>query len=327
MIIINRKKYTHDFLLNELKRFTEVNGRPPIIKDFGRKNGYPSPFVYNVYFKSWSDAIKLAKLDKIAKKNKKSFLLNELKRFYNINKRTPSQSDFRQKNEYPSVTQYYKNFSSWNTAILLAGLDVNQIKTTLTGDEMCELCKSNHTTDNWRIINGKRLCNKCATGKRYYMKGILQPNCDTAIGVITEYVVYNVLTDSINCNDLNNFHATYDLISNTYGNINVKSAKLCSDKGVFYWRFGKRINQKIPNYYICLGFNENRTDILKVWIIPGTSNLVTKHGIKITNSIIGLKRALQYEVDAAPYNKVYQNLDIYSLPEFCNLNKSDEVTA
>ena len=36
----------------------------------------------------------------------------------------------------------------------------------------------------------------------------------------------------------------------------------------------------------------------------------------------GFKRVEQYDVDSTPYNEIYQNLDIYSMPEFCNFNSN-----
>jgi len=85
-----------------------------------------------------------------------------------------------------------------------------------------------------------------------------------------------------------------------------------------YWGFHSHKNSKIPDNYVCIGFNVDRTKIEKVWIISGNASIVHTN-ICITNSPKGLSRAIQYEVDPEPYNKVYQELDIYTLPEFCNL--------
>lgn len=64
---------------------------------------------------------------------------------------------------------------------------------------------------------------------------------------------------------------------------------------------------------------------MHMWIIPENSKIIANTGIYITKSDKGLSRAYQYEIDPTPYNTVYQNLDIYTLPEFCNLNKPEEV--
>jgi hypothetical protein len=160
---------------------------------------------------------------------------------------------------------------------------------------------------------------------RCYLNGIVKPISTIGIGIITEYVVSKVLSDCIKCNTVDNFCAEYDLISKKYNTINVKSSKLYPNtkRRRGFWNFAKKYIAKIPNYYICIGFNEDKTEILHVWIIPGNSTLVRNSGIKISNSDIGLSRVIKYEVDITPYNEVYQNLDIYSLPEFCNFKQNN----
>lgn len=250
------------------------------------------------------------------------FLISELQRFYIENTKVPTMKDFQLNKDFPSECTYKLHFGTWNNALRLAGLIPNQIHNKLIGNECCEICKSNNTPI-WYYKNNKRICQKCYTDRNYFY-GVLNVTSSTAIGVITEHVVYKVLNDCVKCNTRDNFNADYDLISNKYKIINVKSAKLHETNNV--WLFTKRINSKIPNNYICLGFDKNRIKILKVWIVPENSALITKHGIFISCSEKGLKRAKQYEVDATLYNEVYQNLDIYTLPEFRNLNKTEEVS-
>lgn len=55
----------------------------------------------------------------------KDFLIGELHRFYNENKRTPLIIDFENNKNYPSVKVYQDKFSSWNNALKEAGLEVN----------------------------------------------------------------------------------------------------------------------------------------------------------------------------------------------------------
>jgi hypothetical protein len=204
----------------------------------------------------------------------------------------------------------------------IAGLPINKQNEYITGGEICAICGGKTWNNQWSIRDGKRVCNKCNNCnncERTYVNGSLDPQCPTGIGVITEYIVLNVLKDAISCNTLDNFHAKVDLISKTYGEIDVKSAKI---NKVNSWKFTPNIEHH-PDNYICLGFNIDKTEILKVWIIPNDSKIIARTGISITNSQRGLEKAQQYEVDPEPYNKVYQELDIYSLPEFCNLQKEE----
>jgi len=151
--------------------------------------------------------------------------------------------------------------------------------------------------------------------------GLLDPWCPVGRGVITEHVVYTVLGDCFKCNTYDNFNAPYDLISKKYGIINVKSGTLYKrNYGAYTWSFNIKEHQYIPDYYICVGFDENYNNIIKVWIIPGKSYVVGKYSISITKSENGLKRVKQYEIDAAQYDYIYQTFDILDLPEFRNLD-------
>ena len=246
------------------------------------------------------------------------FLLNELKRFYNIYGRSPTYNDFVTNKNFPCTNAYQKHFGTWNNALQLAGLNINHMQVKLIGNEYCEICKSKKSS-HWYYKNDLRICDKCYTGNRNYLYGRLNPNSTTGIGVITEHVVYTVLNDCVKCNTEDNFCAQYDLISKKYGNINVKSSKIkkVNNENSFYWQFSK--TSKIPDYYICIGFNKTKTEILKVWIINSKILINTKNRIYISNSEKGLNKFKQFEVDLEPYNNVYQNLDITTLPEFTNV--------
>jgi len=251
----------------------------------------------------------------MSKKYDDEFLLNELKRFYNETGKVPIKYDFDHNTMFPSSITYSNHFGSWNNGLQLAGFDVNHIKLKSTGNEYCEICGSKNTLQ-WYYTNNLRICNKCSRGSRNYLHGILDPSCTSGIGVITEHVVYEILGDCKKCNTKDHFLSPYDLISDKYGTINVKSSKLYKDGR---WGFCKPKNQTIPNYYICIGFDENKVEIQHVWIIPSDSKLIIKNGICITNSTKCLEKFKQYELNPEPYDNVYQNLDITTLPEFVNV--------
>lgn len=154
-----------------------------------------------------------------------------------------------------------------------------------------------------------------------HCRGVLDPCSSAGIAVITEYVVSTVLGD---CENLNkeNFCAPYDLNSKKYGTINVKSAipYTITKNGIGYYKFGKKINSFIPEYYFCIGFDREKTKIDHVWIIPGNCDLVKKRCIGISNSKKGLEKVSCYETAQYHYNNVYTNLDIVKLDEFKNYN-------
>lgn len=247
------------------------------------------------------------------------YLISELHRFVDENDRTPTQNDLSNDATYPGYKTYKKQFGSWNDALIVAGLSINRLHR-LTGNEVCEKCgsvivKQYHNKDNQRI------CGLCYQHDRNHIHGILSPDSSSGIGVITEHVVYETLGDCEKYNIKDDFNADYDLKSEKYGTINVKSSKLCrrGKRKSGEWYFEKKRNAVIPDYYICIGFDENRDKILKVWIIPRDVDVIGICGIHITNSIKSLNRAKQYEVNSIPYNEVYQNLDIMTLPEFKNI--------
>lgn len=249
-------------------------------------------------------------------------LLNELKRFYKNTGKIPSSRDFIHNKNYPGSATYIHRFKTWNNALKLAGLPINKIAK-LPNNVRCEICKTKITKGGWYYKNGKRICSKCYGCGRNYLHGTLDPNSNTGMGVLTEYVVYVMLGDCTKCNTKDSFHSDYDLISERYGTINVKSSKLCEQSENSYgWNFQIKSDSKNSNYYICIGFDKYKIQILHVWIIQNNSNLINSVGIKITNSKNGLKRAQQCEVDPTPYNEVYQNLDVTTLPEFRNINNN-----
>lgn len=226
-------------------------------------------------------------------------LMQKLLDFYNRTGKIPRICDFKSDKNLPSPEVYINHFGSWTKALKSIPSIKNEIS-----------IKKEHK--NYKATH-------------YNLHGILNPSSAIGTGVITEHVVYEVLNDCIKCNTMHNFNSEYDLISEKYGTINVKSAKLCKRKtgNGYRWKFRIKSCEKTPNYYICIGFNDNKSKILKVWIIDSNSGLIDKSGIGITNSENGLKRACEYEVNSLSYDDVYQNLDITILSEFRNLTVDD----
>jgi len=148
------------------------------------------------------------------------------------------------------------------------------------------------------------------------MTGTLNAQRSVGKGTIIEYVVMEALED---CQKAR-FNYPYDLYSQKYGTINVKSSSRHKPDVSSTWRFQKTPQSYIPDYYICVGLNEDFTDIRRVWAIPGTAKIVRSHAIVITDSIRGLKRAKKYELDPEPYELAYKTIDITKLPEFSNIN-------
>jgi hypothetical protein len=121
------KKYTEEFLLDELRRFYRENGRVPKQRDFCSKNGYVSSRTYCEYFGSWNAALEKSRLQL----NRfvgytDEFLIAELHRFVKENHRNPIHDDFMNNPEYPSAPTYVVHFGSWNASLERAGLNLNR---------------------------------------------------------------------------------------------------------------------------------------------------------------------------------------------------------
>ena len=104
-------KAERDFLISELRRFQEENGRLPFQKDMCAFDGYPSAYRYYKEFGSWNNAIKEILMPE------RDFLIAELRRFQEENGRLPLQKDMCEFDGYPSFHRYYKEFGSWKNAI------------------------------------------------------------------------------------------------------------------------------------------------------------------------------------------------------------------
>lgn len=62
---------------------------------------------------------------KLPKENKKKYLLEFLRYFYDKEGRSPKIENFSDDPKYPSCTTYQRVFGGWNKAIELAGLSIN----------------------------------------------------------------------------------------------------------------------------------------------------------------------------------------------------------
>jgi len=211
--------------------------------------------------------------------------------------------------------QMYGKYCEWcHNSINKIDVFATAVKYKTEFDRACSVC-GNQYTQRWYKIDNNIICFKCYKGQQRLM-GVLNPNSQVGMGVITEHITAEVLGNCTKCNIKGNFNAPYDLISEKYGTINVKSSKLYVNNK---WGFRKRENSSVPDYYICIGFDWNKHNILHVWFIPSELQLFNKNGLYINTTALNLYNV--YEVPPEPYNNIYKNLDIYSLPEFRNYNK------
>ena len=245
------------------------------------------------------------------------FLISELHRFVSENNRNPRQINMQGKFGYPEFSTYHYRFGSFNIALEIAGLELNQYQNHWQdGSETCDNCGKSNIGYRWSYQNNMRLCEKCRHGAKYKFNN-LSSNSSVGRGFISQRVVAKVLDlelkDDCNCNV--NFGHPFDLYDKgKYNYINVKSQML---NIINNWCFN--LSQKeVPDTYIMLGFDRNRKNIIHVWITDAVDDLVfdektekLKKGICIKDDVFsGLKRAEPWEVDAKPYDDILHSMSL-----------------
>lgn len=310
-------------LIDKLHEYYNTYGYVPTQFELKFIQNYPNPYEYIKEFGTWGNALIIAGFDPNASRYTYTSeeLAGALWDYYYTYGKYPTSVNMNNDPDYPSGTTITERFGSWDAALEYAEMpNLISLNRLANKPDVCEICETTESL-SWYSRNDLKICYCCyqALQSDSYL-GTLNPNSGRGIAVITEHVVFKVLNDCEKCNTFRTYNAKYDLISKSLGTINVKTSALHIYSS---WRFGKRKEQTIPDYYICLGFDEDRTEIIKVFQIPGKDSIVRYYGIFITNTQKGLGRVKQYEIDAVPYNNFYQNLDIYTLPEFSNYNNDN----
>lgn len=304
---------TDEELLDELHRFVRENGRVPTAPEMSPKFGYPAAGAYVSHFGSFNNALETAGLIPVNIRGyDDGFLISELNRFYDEKGRIPVKIDMNKENGFPSYHTYRIRFGSLNNALVIAGLYIDNTHFKITGNEICEICNRTETT-RWHHINKSKkvVCNLCFNKPDYLNKN-LDKNSNEGKSFVSELVVRKVLNISLkdDCNLQYGRGYPYDLYDRSgYFYINVKDSTLHTYVSNSYWQFTFK-NKKIPNTYVLVGFDEDRKNILHVWITDAFSDIVfRKKSLSITNDInSGLKRAKPWEVNAKPYNDILHKM-------------------
>ena len=215
---------------------------------------------------------------------------------------------------YPSYRAYYEHFGSFNNALIVARLKINVFKHRLDGTETCSYCgrRADEIPNfrSWIYHNDTRYCRQHGQhGIPDYVIGNLNKKSSTGKAFVSQRIVAKVLGLQLknDCNCSVNFEHPFDLYDkDRYDMINVKDSMLLNDNA---WHFN--LNQKeTSDTYILVGFDENRKNILHVWITDPLDDLTyQRKSIGITNNIDnGLTRAKPWEVDPKPYNDMLHRM-------------------
>lgn len=162
------------------------------------------------------------------------------------------------------------------------------------------------STDNIRNIKDKSR-QKCRNKN-------LDPDSTKGFGYISEVLAAKFLRIRT-CFDMTGIfnYRDFDIYQHEdFGRINVKGSKLLYYKGYYYWSFNTKKN-KIPDFFFCVGYNDTRTEVLCVYIIPNEN--VPTHTIRINKNWDQDKDPYYwYKQDPKPWNDLFHTLKLEDCP-------------
>lgn len=248
-------------------------------------------------------------------------LLKYLVQFDKENGRIPVANDFNNKNpKYPSLSTYIKNFGSWNNALKLARLDINNF--TETDEELLKYLIQfyqengkvpgrNDFNKNSKYPSFGTYCKRFGNWSNalklvgldsdsLIQKGLVNINTESnesLKGRLFEILVkYHFEKES---EDLSgkNCKSPIDGICPTGRSYEAKSSKLHWERRC--WIFGIK-NEYKAEYYYFGAFDEEWSKIKHVWRVPG-------YIIKKDNFLVGLSRSYEFNVENMKEYEITEN--------------------
>ena len=288
-------------LLNYLVKFKEKNGRTPINDDFENNQEYPSHRTYVNRFGSWNKSLELAGLSVNRYINiPEHELLSYLTEFHKENGKVPTQRDFLDNIKYPNFNTYIYRFGSWNDALEKANLSINQLKHTNFSDDELLKCllqfnnenglipSSNDFKNNSKYPNYGTYMNRFGSWTNALKMVSLDVDSTTKLNILdnnyqkgrqAEIMVINHFKNSPTDLSGMNCLSHCDGICPNGMTYDVKSSKLHNiGNGVFHFDIRNKYKEKIEIFY-CLGFNENRANLIYSWRIP--NDIINNDYLKI----------------------------------------------
>ena len=250
----------------------------------------------------------------------RTYIVNEIQRFYDENNRVPELIDMKIYNGYPSAYEVVNEFGSWNNAVEASGFKPRFKRH--TGDEVCCICGATETRQWYNSDNGK-ICTSCYKLQRAdYTKGLLDIDSAAGFGFLGQRIVANKLGLELkydcNCSVKWN-HPNFDLFdSKRYGRIDVKATTLTYNSSSLRWYFNLGDGFECDNY-IMLGFSKSRKDIIKVWIIPSNNNILEHKkslSVYLNPKRIGktARVVIEHEGYVKTYNDTFHSMSLKGCP-------------
>lgn len=166
---------------------------------------------------------------------------------------------------------------------------------------------------------GRFLCDGCSANMREKKKAYcrnknLDPDSPIGIGYITEVLVARFL-EIRTCFDMtDNFnHKAFDMYeSDNFGKIDVKGSTF--NKRYRSWRFHTNRNT-CPDFFFCIGYDENRKNVDRVYVIPNDIDISNKMSLTISESY---SKYDVFRYDEKPWNDIFHTMKLDDCPVLQN---------
>lgn len=144
----------------------------------------------------------------------------------------------------------------------------------------------------------------------------VDPDSIQGFGYITEVLVAKFLGIKTCFDMTGNFnYGNFDIYEHEdFGRINVKGSKMYNNRNYYYWQFNTKKN-KIPDFFFCIGYNDIRTDIESVYIIPNENYVVEFNCIYINKYWDEYEDPYYwFKEDPKPWNDLFHTLELENCP-------------
>lgn len=151
----------------------------------------------------------------------------------------------------------------------------------------------------------------------------LDPDSTKGFGYISEVITAKFLGIKTCFDITGNFnHRAFDMYHHEdFGRIDAKASKLYKtakcclhDKNCYYWEFRIKKN-KIPDFFFCIGYNETRTEVICIYIIPN-ENIITNVIYINKNWDQHEDPYYWYKQDPKPWNDLFHTIKLEDCPIF-----------
>lgn len=213
-----------------------------------------------------------------------------------------------------SGSHYTSIFTGLKYALFKEGINID-VEQHLDGDNIFVMRFANRKDNpSINLEEVRKKLNIRAKSKRKCRNKNLDPDSSCGFGYISEVLTAKFLGIKTCFDITGNFnHRKFDMYQHEdFGRIDSKGSKLFYYEGCYYWIFTTRKNN-IPDFFFCIGYNDTRTEVMCVYIIPN-ENIIT-NAIYINKNWNQHKDPYYwYKQDPKPWNDLFHTLKLEDCP-------------